>query len=78
MISSVSLLEEASHTVRLAPGCDEDGSRKGNSAAPAVAIVSAGTPAENRKLAAGRLRQARHHGHEQGAKRQQPEQGWFS
>ena len=41
MISSVSLLDEASHTVRLAPGCDEEGSRNGNSAAPAVAIVRA-------------------------------------
>ena len=46
MISSVSLLEEASHTVRLMSGLLDDGSRNGNSDSPAVAIVPSGTSAE--------------------------------
>ena len=51
---SVDLLDEASHTVRLWLGCDEDGSRKGNMLKPAVVT----TPAVLEKLApkvAGKL-----------------------
>ena len=65
MIASVSLLDDASHTVRLALGSADDGSRKGNSASPAVAMVPAGTSAEDRKRepaavrAAARRRQRR-------------------
>src|SRR6201995_3036371 len=47
MTARVSELDDASHTVRLAFGSLDDGSRKGNSAAPAVAMVPAGTSAEH-------------------------------
>src|SRR4029079_5987115 len=56
MISSVSLLDEASHTVRLALGSLDDGSRKGKSARPAVAMVAAHANAEPIKDRSGRLR----------------------
>src|SRR5664279_4241232 len=56
IIARVSLLEEASHTVRLALGLAEDGSRKGNKAAPAVAIVPAGTSADAKNAMMGCLR----------------------
>ena len=56
MISSVSLLDEASHTVRLALGSLDDGSRKGKSASPAVAMVAAHANAEPRNDRSGRLR----------------------
>src|ERR1041385_5825669 len=56
MISSVSLLDEASHTVRLESGSLEDGSRKGKSARPAVAMVAAHASAEPRKDKSARPR----------------------
>src|ERR1700679_3391793 len=58
MMPSVSLLDDASHTVRLMLGSLDDGRRKGNSATPAVAIVQAGTSALARKDASGRARKS--------------------
>src|SRR6185312_10722350 len=56
MTARVSLLDEASHTVRLAAGSDEEGIRKGNNARPAAAMVPMGTSAVDRKAASGRSR----------------------
>src|SRR5450432_1948050 len=56
MTAKVSLLEEASHTVRLTLGFSEDGNRKGNKAKPAAAMTPAGTSAEHRKAGSGRAR----------------------
>lgn len=53
MMARVSLLDDASHTVRLALGLEEDGKRNGNSAEPAVAMVPTGTSDELRKAASG-------------------------
>ena len=41
MMTSVRRLDEASHTVRLALGSSDDGSRKGNTLSPAVVITPA-------------------------------------
>src|SRR5882724_7596232 len=56
MISSVSLLDDASQTVRLAFGSLDDGRRKGKRAKPALAMVAAHANAEPRKASSGRLR----------------------
>src|SRR5580693_563623 len=56
MMAKVNLLDEASHTVRLISGWDDDGSRKGNSAKPAVAIAPAGTSAEHSIAGSGQRR----------------------
>src|SRR5882672_1358277 len=58
MMASVSLLDEASHTVRLMSGWLDENSRNGNSAAPAVAMVQTGTSALIRNAASGRARSA--------------------
>src|SRR5580698_9682307 len=57
MTPRVSLLDDASHTVRPMLGSLEDGRRNGNSAMPAVAIVQTGTSALARSAAKGRPRE---------------------
>src|ERR1700722_18641144 len=56
MIASVSLLDDASHAVRLALGALDDGSRKGNSESPTVPIAPSGTRAEPMNAKPGRER----------------------
>src|SRR6185312_5231599 len=58
MMLSVSLLEDASHTVRLMPGSLDETSRNGNRAAPAAAMVNGGTSMLHRNARKGRARLA--------------------